>query len=164
MERADTDAIDGAGPAHDVDHGARQRRVALLHLDDDPRVRQRVAAPSRAAARRCPGRETGTPPSGGEAIAGVDRAPARGGPRAHRARRIGGAIERRVVNDHRHAVAREVHVAFDAVAAERQPALERRQRVLGRQLRAAAMRKDQAARTTRIRMADRRPAGGATAS
>jgi hypothetical protein len=57
---------------------------------------------------------------------------------------IGGTVERRVVNDDRNAVPREVDVAFEAVAPERHPVVEGRQRILGRKLRTAAMGEDQA--------------------
>ena len=52
------------------------------------------------------------------------------------------AIERRIVDDDRLAVARQMHVALERVDAERDRVIERRERVLGTQLRPAAVRDD----------------------
>ena len=65
-------------------------------------------------------------------VTGVDAAPG-----------VCRAIERRVVMDDDDAVARQVHVELEAVGAERQAVVERRDRVLGRQRAAAAMREDE---------------------
>src|SRR5688572_28631561 len=78
-----------------------------------------------------------------EAIAGIDARQLVGGPSRYCTGGVGGAIERGVVNDHGHAVTREVDVTLDAVAALAHPTRERRQCVLRRQLGAAAMREDQ---------------------
>ena len=61
----------------------------------------------------------------------------------HRAPRVGGPIERGIVNDDGHAVACEVDIELEAVGAMRQPVLEGDQRVLRCQLGAAAMREYQ---------------------
>jgi hypothetical protein len=57
---------------------------------------------------------------------------------------VGRAFERAIVNDDRHTVSRQVHVAFHTVGTAREPAFECHQRVFGGEFCPTAVRKDQA--------------------
>ena len=142
MERADADAIDRVGPADDVDDGARERRVPAFismitrasgnrpeHLFEPRHANSLAAKWVSALALQTE--------SGIHACQLIRRA------HAHRTCGVGRALESGVVNHDRHAVARQVHVAFDAVAAQCQAALEGGHGVFRGQLGAAAMGKDE---------------------
>ncbi len=79
----------------------------------------------------------------GEVIPGIDASQLVGRQRLDGPRSIGGAIERRIVKDHGHAVGRQPHVELDTVGAERHAVVERGHGVFRRELGAAAMREDQ---------------------
>ena len=67
--------------------------------------------------------------------------------------KVGRAIERPVVMHDHDAVAREPDVELEAVGAEGEPVLERRQRIFRRQRAAASMRKDERSGRLEKRMA-----------
>ena len=50
-ERSETDTVDSAGAADDVDRRRRELGAVHLHLDDDPRDRDSARGPRQAAAR-----------------------------------------------------------------------------------------------------------------
>ena len=70
---------------------------------------------------------------------GVERSNRRDGLVAHASNAIGRAVEGVVVDHDRHAVGGALHIELDGVDAATQPALERRDGVLGRQRQRAAM-------------------------
>ena len=142
IEGPHADPLDGIGPPQHLDDRACQRGAALLHLDDDPDPRECTqdlleARDADAGAAKRMGAVHG------EAESGVDARELIGGQGAHRTRAVRGPLQRGIVDHDRHPVTRQVHVALDPVAAERDAAGEGGHRVLRREPRAAAMGEDQ---------------------
>src|SRR5262245_26386862 len=133
-EGAQRDTIDGPGRAHDVDGSMRELGIVDLELDDDG---GRGIAPEDALERRnTPGPaaksvevEPGIQP--GERVRRLPR---------HRPASIRGSLQRGVVVDDDHAIAREVNVQFEPVRTEGQAVVEGEDRVLRPQQRPAPMR------------------------
>ena len=103
-----------------------------------PRCRSSTSR-RRGTPNPCP-RNANSPPGPWNRHAASTRGQLGCGPRRDGPGRVGRAVEQVVVNHHRHAVGRQVHVELEAVGARAKAGLEGRQRVFGRERAAAAMR------------------------
>ena len=144
MEGSDAGALDRVCLLDRFADGTRQLRLPAFHLDDDAGIRmsrQHVVEPRHADSLSAKGMRAVDL----EMKTCVDRRELRRGEAANRARAIGRAIERLIVDDDGNAVGGQLHVDLEAVGSERHAVVDRRHRVLGRQLRAAAMGEDERA-------------------
>ena len=104
--------IERLGPANDIDHGPRQGRIPLLHLDDYADVRKtpedlfQGRHPDVLTAKRvCTG--------GGEVVAGVHARELIRRPAADCASGVGRSLQRRVVKQEQASVVAGAHVHFN---------------------------------------------------
>ena len=140
--------------SHDIHDSPRQIRVVHLELDDDRHV---TISGENGGQRRHPNalaskRRVGVFRAATEMITGVGPRKLVGGPVRDRAGEVRRPLQCPVVVDDDDAIAREVNVELQTLGAERQAAVEGRDRILRREHAPASMREHLRPATAEERM------------